>query len=117
MQRETGQDVKVEISFGLMDFEKTASGTVLVKKVNKFSSLGKAGIGAGDEILAMDGVVAKSPEEAGAILRAAGIGGSVDFLIRRAGEELHIPVKLLKKRRLNLQLDEVDASLERKIAP
>lgn len=107
-----------EISFGILETEPSPYGGILVKKVSKFSSAGMAGIQKGDEIVTFAGLPA--PDAAARlleILTAAGIGGVIPVRIRRADQEFDIAMKLVKERRLNLSLDDVDLTLERKIAP
>lgn len=108
---------QAEISFGVLELELTPTGTVLVKKVDKFSSAGKAGIVSGDQIVLFGGEKPSSPQRSWAIMAEAGVGGTIPVTVLRAGKEIEISMTLLKKRNLDFELDEVDPALERKIAP
>jgi predicted metalloprotease with PDZ domain len=94
-----------------------ASGTCVMVKMNKFDSLGKAGIKEGDEILAINGVALAGLPAFMATLGQLGVGAKPTFRVRRAGSELEIAVELLKKRKLNFDIEEAQVDLERKIAP
>ena len=118
MLSEDLQKATEDISFGITETELTASGGVLVKKVNRFSSAGKAGVRNGDEIVVFGGFPApEAAERLLEILATTGVGGIVPMRVRRDGQELDISMRLIKARRLNLSLDDVDLTLERKIAP
>jgi predicted metalloprotease with PDZ domain len=94
-----------------------ANGTCVMVKMNKFDSLGKAGIQEGDEILAINGVALAGVGSFMSILGQLGVGAKPAFRIRRAGNQLDISVELLKKRKLNFDIEEAQVDLERKIAP
>lgn len=106
-------------SLGLMEWEPTARG-VLVKRVGKFSSLGRGGVVAGDEILAVgDAPIATltDGDAATAFLQSIGIGQTVAVRLVRGGEEQRLEVKILARKKLSLDLSEVEPVVERKIAP
>ena len=89
----------------------------LVQRVARFSSAAKGGIIPGDEILAFDGKRMTAPEQVQAALAAAGVGATIQVTLLRNGSPMELPVLLLEKKTLKLDLDEVDEVLERKIAP
>lgn len=117
-------------SFGVTDFE-VRDQSILVKKVNKFGSAGKAGITAGDELIALNGI--RVPSLAGVQdadarmtkmdaffqqhLKTTGVGGTLRVQLVRGGSTMEVPVLLKARKQLALQLDEVSEVLERKIAP
>ncbi len=113
------QKEKKEVNFGIIETDITPRGGFLLKKVLKHSSLGKAKIGAGDEILLIAGKKPVEPylETVPEQLRELGGGTVVKIRISRAGKLLDVPVKLLPKHSFNLNVEEVSEALERKIAP
>jgi hypothetical protein len=69
-----------------------AAGGVRVKAAGK--SFAAAGLRAGDLVTAIDGEVVKSPDEFRLLLRAKlADGGKMAFTVRRAGQDLKIPVR------------------------
>lgn len=115
---ETSQPKK-NVNFGIVDTDITPRGGFLLKKVLKHSSLGKAKIGAGDEILLIAGKKMVEPylETVPQQLRELGVGTVIKVRISRAGKLLDVPVKLLAKHSFSLDVEEVSEALERKIAP
>jgi C-terminal processing protease CtpA/Prc len=105
---------------GISDLKPVLEGGLVVQKLDRFGSCAKAGVVVGDEIFAIDGEVlpAEGVEEvAQGICARIGIGGTVQLRIRRAGEEMEVPVRLLAKKSLTLNIQEISEVLERKIAP
>jgi S1-C subfamily serine protease len=99
------------------DAKFAADGTCLMTRVNEFDSLGKAGIQNGDEILMVDGAPMGGFNTFLHTIERLGVGSKPIFRIRRAGVEIDIPVELLKKRKLNFDIEEAQSDLERRIAP
>lgn len=93
------------------------NGGGVIQKVEKFSSAARAGLLVGDEIVAINGQQPQGGEQVMSLLQSVGVGGTAKVNIVRAGKPMEIAVKLIEKKVLNLDLDEVDESLERKIAP
>jgi S1-C subfamily serine protease len=122
----SGESAK-QINWGAVESEdgptevRASDGTVhkglMLKKVDRFSSLGKAGISAGDEILTVQGEPLVTAEGLAATLAAVGVGGTIKVVIRRGTQQQEVAVQLRPVRRLNLDLAEVDEVLERKISP
>jgi S1-C subfamily serine protease len=94
----------------------TATGCVLLQ-VNKFDSLGKAGLKEKDEIVAINNVPLTHEVAFMVTLGKLGVGAKPVFKVKREGAVVEIPVELLKKRKLNFEIDEAQVDLERKIAP
>jgi S1-C subfamily serine protease len=92
---------------------------VVVKRVDRFGSVAKAGIVAGDEIVGLNGARLTNPPEKCVleVITKVGVGGTVTVNVMRNGARVDIPVVLRAKRALNLDLEEVSEVLERKIAP
>ena len=97
------------------------NGGWIIAKVDKFGSAGKGGLIEGDEIVAVDGsnsmLQGDTSEKFDAYLAKVGVGGTVKATVVRAGKRLDVSLKLFEKKKLNLDLDEFDSVLERKIAP
>jgi S1-C subfamily serine protease len=118
---------RAQINFGVLEAKDGPTDVVaengsaykglLLLKVDKFSSLGKAGLGPGDEILTIDGQPLTTPEALADHINKVGVGGTITARIKRGKEQKDIPVKLRPVRRLSLNIDEVDEVLERKISP
>ncbi|HEU0037046.1 MAG TPA: hypothetical protein VFQ53_40825 [Kofleriaceae bacterium] len=110
-----------EPHLGLVDGTITAQGTLLIKELKKFASLAKAGLKAGDEIIAFGpikgGDMEKEVERVKALMAQTGVGGTIPVRMRRAGKISDVQMKLVAKKTLNLSLEDVDLELERKIAP
>jgi S1-C subfamily serine protease len=106
-----------EVSFGILDLEQTPRSSWILKALDKFGSLSKAGVQAGDELCFIEGETLNSAEDFLAIGKRIGVGGTARVRLIRGGKKLEIPVKLRAKPKLELTLDEVSDVLERKIAP
>jgi S1-C subfamily serine protease len=107
-------------SFGLTEWERTSDQGVVAKRVDRFSSLGKAGVQVGDVLLAInDTALAQlpTPEALMAHWSSLGVGATALVRLLRDGQPLTVPVVLVVKKVVSLDLEEIDASLERKIAP
>lgn len=105
---------------GVLEFTLSSRGTMILHKLNRFASLGKAGIVAGDEILAIGDHELPVPdlqELSREVCARVGVGGTVDVRLLREGEERTVPVRLLAKKSFVLDIEEVSEVLERKIAP
>ncbi len=107
------------INLGELGGEWTPEGYKFTK-LNKFGSVAKAGVAVGDVLLSVQGEAVRegmSFPELIAPLVKVGVGGKVVYNVLRAGKAMDFTVKLTKKRTLNFDIEEVDADLERKIAP
>jgi S1-C subfamily serine protease len=90
----------------------------LVMKLEKFGSAPKAGLQVGDEIMTWNNKAPKTGEELLLILGSVGIGGTLKLSVLRGGNRIELNMPIVAKRKtLSLDLDEVDAVLERKISP
>lgn len=105
---------KIRIS---SDAKFAIDGTCRMTRVNEFDSLGKAGIVDGDEIIAMNGVPMGGFNWFMLEIEKLGVGATPTLRVRREGVEMDVPVELLKKRKLNFDIDEAQVDLERRIAP
>jgi S1-C subfamily serine protease len=107
-------------SLGIQDYVITPNGGALIRKLDKYGSCGKAGIVAGDELQGLNGTKLpkdKPAEWTGEVCRKVGVGGSVNAHILRGGKQMIVPVKLIARKVLSLDLEEVSEVLERKISP
>jgi S1-C subfamily serine protease len=107
-------------TLGISEFTLTPAGTLLVQKLERFGAAAKAGVAVGDEILGFDGqaMPREGVEEFIRELCARiGVGGTVPLRLRRAGAELDLGVRLVAKKSLSLNIEEISEVLERKIAP
>jgi S1-C subfamily serine protease len=93
------------------------SGGGLIEKVEKWSTMLKAGVTAGDEIMKWNGQMLTSFDHMVQILDAAGIGGTVKLTLLRSGKTVETAFTVPKRKTLSLDLDEIDEVLERKISP
>ena len=106
-------------NLGLQEFNATAGGAV-VQKMDRFGSLAKAGVQVGDELLSIAGHdlhgadVAKVMDEC---CEHNAVGSTVQVRLRRNGQEQDVPVQLMAKKAMQLDIDEESEVLERKIAP
>jgi S1-C subfamily serine protease len=91
-------------------------GGLIVQTADKLSSAGKAGILAGDEIIALNDLRPRGVEEALRIVEEAGVGATVYVQLIRGDARATLPVELFAKT-LSLDLDDLDEVVERKIAP
>jgi S1-C subfamily serine protease len=99
-------------------FEKAAgpNGGMVVQSADKTSSAAKAGILAGDEILAVNGTRTTDASQTMGLLQAAGVGATVMVTLARTGQPLEVPM-VIQAKSLALDLDDLDEVVERKIAP
>jgi S1-C subfamily serine protease len=107
-------------SLGIQDYVITPQGGALIRKLDKFGSCGKAGIVVGDEIQGLNGMrlpAEKPAEWTGEVCKKIGVGGTVNVHILRGGKQMVVPVKLVARKVLSLDLEEVSEVLERKISP
>jgi predicted metalloprotease with PDZ domain len=106
-------------SLGVADSSITERGTIHVSKLDKFGSAAKAGLLAGDEILAINGTsLPASPiEHLIEVITRTGVGGTVNLRVSRQGSLIEIPVTLRAKKTVMLDLEEVNEVLERRISP
>jgi S1-C subfamily serine protease len=107
-------------TLGISEYTVTPAGTLLVQKLERFGACAKAGMVVGDEILGLDGQAV--PREGvedfiRGLCARIGTGGTVPLRLRRAGAELELAVKLVAKKSLSLNIEEISEVLERKIAP
>jgi S1-C subfamily serine protease len=89
----------------------------LVESLARFGSLAKAGVQAGDEILASSGKPIVSMDQWKADLEAVGIGNVAVLTVLRGGQRLELPMKILEKKTLSLEVKALEEVLERKISP
>ena len=107
-----------EINLGLLAVEyKSDEGAWMLKKLNRFGSLGRAGLVNGDVVLSMNGHAPRTAEEATQLIAQAGAGGTIVYRVRRSNQYFDLPVTMLKKRSMSFDLDELGTELENKIAP
>jgi S1-C subfamily serine protease len=92
-------------------------GGVLVQSVQRFGSAAKAGVQAGDEVVASNGQTVARLEQWLLDLEAIGVGNTVTVRVVRAGTTIDIPMKLLEKKVLSLEIKALEEVLERKISP
>jgi S1-C subfamily serine protease len=108
---------KQEVNLGL-EMTNGKHGGVSVMKVDRFGSAGKAGVLVNDEILSWNGQSPKTEAEFLAIMTSLKVGETLRLRIVRNGAQMDLPVPLLAKRKkLSLDLEELDETLERKISP
>jgi S1-C subfamily serine protease len=106
-------------NLGISDLALVPQGAQL-KKIDKFGSAGKAGLLVGDIVTGVNGkrLPPQKPQELVlAECAIAGVGGTVNMHILRAGKEMVVPVKLVARKTIALDLEEVSEVLERKISP
>lgn len=106
-----------KINLGVKEGAGAAHGGILVESVKKFGSAGRAGIQAGDEIVAINDQKISSLAEAEAMLNALGAGAKAKVALMRGGQQVAVEMALRAKKSLKLDLEEVDEVLERKISP
>ena len=106
-----------EVWFGILQADKTCDGSWILRHVDKYGSVAKAGLLVGDEICFINGTKLESIDEFLELAKTIGIGNVARIRLIRDGKKLEIPVKLRAKPKLMLSLDEVADVLERKIAP
>ena len=116
-----GQAPKMVATIGITDFARTPRNGVVVKAVDRFATLPKGGVLVGDELLSLGGIPTSELNTDTAWLdlfnKKIGIGNMLKVKLVRGGKEMELTMKVIGRRPLNLQLDEVDEVLERKIAP
>ena len=117
LSKEMLQDMFGSINFGLGDAEYTETGSIKVRSLNRFGSFGKAGVIAGDEVIEIDGCVPECIEKITFMNLRTGVGGVQRLKVKRGDQFLELDMKLLKRRILNIDLENIDLELERKIAP
>ncbi len=106
-----------QISFGILEAAPSPKGGVLAKRIDKLSSLGKAGVVDGDEILTLNGVRLTTPDVAMRVLKEVGLGGTVTVSLIRNGQALNVPMKVLEKAAVSLELKSINEAKTRKISP
>lgn len=104
------------ISFCVLSKEAGPNGCPVVQSVDKLSAAAKAGIAAGDEILALNGVKITSAAQAMELLQGAGIGATVTVRVARQGAQADLSM-VVQAKTLSLDVDDLDEVVERKIAP
>jgi S1-C subfamily serine protease len=86
--------------------------------VRKFGSAGRAGLQPGDVLVSLNGVAATSLEQLSAVMEPLQVGDVVTAVYRRNGAEATVAIKLrAQKKALNLDIEEMEEVLERKISP
>lgn len=105
------------VNLGIGEASSNASGLVLTK-VDKFGSLGKAGVQANDVLVSFAGKKIESAAQAQQLADQAGVDATLTASIVRNGKPMDVSVKLrAKKKALKLDIEEMDEVLERKISP
>lgn len=107
-------------SLGLVDFSVSEGSGLVVAKLDRFASLAKGGIAVGDELRSFNGTPTSeldSLEKVNAFAASVGVGNVLTVRFVRAGTEQELAITLLARKAFSLSLDEVDPTLERKIAP
>ncbi len=117
LTEEEALDFYNSINLGDLEGEKHPQGW-LFQKLNKFGSISKAGLFAGDVLTAVDGhsVVDIRWPAYMTILKEAGVGNTVKFDVLRAGQPMSFNVKLKQRKTLAFNIGEADHDL-RKIVP
>lgn len=107
-----------QVNLGVIETENTEEGRKMLK-LNKFGAIAKAGVATGDVLQEVNGVsvVGWEFEDMMEPYIAAGLGAKVPHTFSRGGRRYVVDVELKKKRTLSFDVAEVDADLERKIAP
>jgi S1-C subfamily serine protease len=108
---------KAEPFLGVLEWKPGPNGGVLIERLDKYGTLGKAKFSVGDELISIDGAPFDSHETVTSVLQQAGVGGTVKVQRIRGRETEELEVKVRAKRTLNLDLDDSDELLERKISP
>ena len=93
------------------------NGGAVVETVQRFGSVAKAGVVVGDEILTSNGKRIANFEEWTRDLEQIGIGNSVTLRVIRGGQTLELPMKILERKTLSLEVKALEEVLERKISP
>ncbi len=105
---------------GVRTFEPNADGGFSIGKLDRFGSCAKAGLVAGDVVVAVEGELlgTDSPaQRAEGLCQGVGPGGSVTIRFHRDGAAQELAVPLREKKKLNLDIKPLTEVLERKIAP
>lgn len=89
----------------------------LVETLTRFGSLAKAGILVGDEIVRCNGNPITSMDQWKLDLEAIGIGATVQLTVVREGQTIEVPMKVLERKTLSLEVKALEEVLERKISP
>jgi S1-C subfamily serine protease len=93
------------------------NGGALVETLMRFGSLAKAGILVGDEVVLCNGNKIVTLEQWKTDLEAVGVGNSVTLTVVRNGQTIEMPMKILERKTLSLEVKALEEVLERKISP
>jgi len=106
-------------NLGLQEFNATSGGAT-VQKMDRFGSLAKAGVQVGDELVSIGGHDLAGADTAKVMDECCDrnvVGSTIQVRLRRNGQEQDVPVQLMAKKAMQLDIDEESEVLERKIAP
>jgi S1-C subfamily serine protease len=107
---------KAPVDFGATGSKGPNAG-LLVQRIVKSSSAEKAGLKAGDEIVAIGDKKVGCVVSATGALQEAGVGARVMVRVVRAKTVIDVPMTINAKRKLSLDIEPIDEVLERKISP
>jgi S1-C subfamily serine protease len=110
-------DEPKQMNIGLGAVNKGPNNGALIESLTRFGSLAKAGVQTGDEIVATNGKPIASMDAWKADLEAVGIGNTVKLTVVRGGQRVELPMKILEKKTLSLEVKALEEVLERKISP
>lgn len=89
----------------------------LVETLARFGSLAKAGVQVGDEVVLCNGKSIVSMDQWKLDLEAVGVGATVTLTVVRNGQTMEMPMKILERKTLSLEVKALEEVLERKISP
>jgi S1-C subfamily serine protease len=93
-------------------------GCLRLDAVRKFGSAGRSGLQDGDVLVSFDGAAATSLDQLSTLIEKRAVGDVVNATYRRNGAQANVSIKLRAgKKALNLDIEEMEEVLERKISP
>lgn len=95
------------------------NGGLHVAQLERFGSAAKAGLQIGDEVIGWNGnrLVAATLDQWMKDIDTVGVGGTIQLQVVRTGQIIEVPMKLVEKKTLSLEVKPLEEVLERKISP
>jgi S1-C subfamily serine protease len=88
-----------------------------VQQLQRFGAAAKAGVQVHDELIGCNGTNLSTAEEWVRALEAVGVGNTATIQLIRGGKRMELPMKVLAKKVLSLEVKALEEVLERKISP